>query len=234
MKRQVTVAVLMSTLLLVACQKRDKPEDAPAVPAPTPTTTAAAPAAAPAAPAPAVPLGEQTPEQQEAARKQTLLDYATMEDKYLNDPRGQWASSARASSVFGDENGKEPSDGNLAKNAIGPSDDRTWTNNNTDKGFDWIELTYVRPVAASEVRVIIPGGDGVEAINKVELQDTEGKWNTVWTGLSEVKRDQRGNRTWFVRSFDKTSYKAKAVKITYANNLQHDYKKIDAVQLVGD
>jgi hypothetical protein len=230
MKRQTTIAVLMSTLLLAACQKHDKPQDAPAVPPPAPAATA--PAAA--APAPAVPAGEQTPEQQEAAKKQTLLDYATMEDKYLNDARGQWASTARASSVFGDDNGKEPSEVNVAKNATGASDDRTWTNNNTDKGFDWLELTYARPVTASEVRVIIPGGDGVEAINKIELQDTEGKWNTVWTGLSEVKRDQRGNRTWFVRTFDKTSYKAKAVKVTYANNLQHDYKKIDAVQLIGD
>jgi hypothetical protein len=230
MKRQTTIAVLMSTLLLAACQKHDKPQDAPAVPPPAPA--AVAPAAA--TPAPAVPAGEQTPEQQEAAKKQKLLDYATMEDKYLNDAHGQWASTARASSVFGDENGKEPSEVNVAKNATGPSDDRTWTNNNIDKGFDWLELTYARPVTASEVRVIIPSGDGVEAINKIELQDTEGKWNTVWTGLSEVKRDERGNRTWFVRSFDKTSYKAKGVKITYANNLQRDYKKIDAVQLVGE
>ncbi|WP_373988736.1 hypothetical protein [Duganella sp. BuS-21] len=49
-----------------------------------------------------------------------------------------------------------------------------------------------------------------------------------------VKRDTRGNRTWFVRSFEKTSYKAKGAKITFANNLQHDDKVIDAVQLVGD
>ena len=80
----------------------------------------------------------------------------------------------------------------------------------------------------------MPSGQGVEAINKVELQDTDGKWNTVWEGVSDVKKDDRGNRTWFVKTFTKTAYKAKGVKVTYANNLQHDYKVIDAVQLVGD
>jgi hypothetical protein len=118
--------------------------------------------------------------------------------------------------------------------ATGPADGNSWTNENIDKGFDWLELGYATPVNATEVRVVIDSGQGVEAINKVELQDTDGKWNTVWEGLNDVKRDSRGNRTWFVRSFDKTAYKVKAVKLTYANNLQHDYKIVDAVQLVGD
>jgi hypothetical protein len=74
----------------------------------------------------------------------------------------------------------------------------------------------------------------VEAINKIELQDTDGKWITVWEGLHSEKRDERGTRTWFIRTFDKTAYKAKGVRITYANNLHHDYKVVDAVQLVGD
>ncbi|NGZ84931.1 hypothetical protein [Duganella aceris] len=230
MKRNATIAILISTMLLAACHKREKVEEAPAA--------AATPAAAPAAPAPApvaaTPPAEQTAEQRDLARKQGLLDYGIMEDKYINDPRAQWAADAKASSVFGDENGKTPSEVNLAKNVVGPSDSREWTNNNIDKGFDWIETTYAKPVNATEVRVIINGGAGVQAINKVELQDVDGKWNTVWTGISDVKADARGNRTWFVRTFEKTAYKAKAVKVTYANNLDHDYKKIDAIQLVGD
>lgn len=228
MKRQVALAVLMSTLILTACQKKDKQEEAPAA-APVP---AAAPAPAPAAAAPAA--AAPTAEQEELARKQALLDYGTMEDKYLNDPKGQWAATAKASSTFGDDNGREPSPVNMAKNAAGPSDDNDWSNNNQDKGFDWLELGYAKPVNATEVRVIVPGGDGVEAINKVELQDTDGKWNTVWSGISDVKQDRRGNRTWFVRTFDKTAYKVKGVKITIANNIQRGYKKVDAVQLVGE
>lgn len=228
MKRQATIAILMSTLIMTACHKKDKQEEAPVAAAP-------APAAAPAAPAAPPPAAAQLTEQQEEmAKKQALLDYGTMEDRYLNDPKGQWATAAKASTTFGDDEGKTPSEVSMAKNVVGPSDDRDWTNNNQDKGFDWLELAYAKPVNATEVRVVIPGGEGVEAMNKVELQDTDGKWNTIWTGISEVKQDRRGNRTWFVRTFDKTAYKVKGVKITIANNVQHGYKRVDAVQLIGE
>lgn len=222
MKRHVTAAALMLAALLAACHKKDKPEETPAA---TP-----APAAAPAAttPAASTPTAELTPEQRDQAKKKAALDYGVMEDKYLNDPRAQWASGAKASTVFSE------SDSSQASNATGPSDTKTWTNKNYDQGFDWLETSFATPVNASEVRVVIPYGQGLEAINKVELQDTDGKWNTVWEGINEIKRDDRGNRTWFVRSFDKTAYKAKAVKLTWANNLQHDLKIVDAVQLVGD
>jgi hypothetical protein len=228
MKQQAAVAALILTTMLAACQKRETTEAAPAAAAPAP---AVAPAAAPA---PTAAPAEQTPEQQEMAKKQALLAYGVMEDKYINDARGQWASEAKASSVFGDEGGKTPSKSNLAQNAAGAADGETWTNNNIDKGFDWLEAGYVTPVNATEVRVVIPRGQGVEAINKIELQDTDGKWITVWEGLHSEKRDERGTRTWFIRTFDKTAYKAKGVRITYANNLHHDYKVVDAVQLVGD
>ncbi|MYM87610.1 hypothetical protein GTP91_10505 [Rugamonas sp. FT82W] len=226
MKRQVTMAILMSTLALAACHKKDKPADAPTVAAPDPAASAG----------PVVPLSApaQTADQEEMARKQALLDYGTMEDKYLNDPKAQWAATAKASTTFGDDNGKEPSEVNVAKNVVGPSDDRSWTNNNQDKGFDWLEVGYAKPVNATELRVIFPGGQGVEAVSKVELQDADGKWNTIWSGISDVKQDKRGSRTWFVRTFDKTAYKVKGAKITIANNVQHGYKEVEAVQLVGE
>ena len=82
--------------------------------------------------------------------------------------------------------------------------------------------------------MVFPSGDGVEAVSKIELQDTQGNWNTVWSGLSDVQVDRRGNRTWFVNKFAKTAYQAKAVKITIANNVQRGYKVVDAVQLIGE
>jgi hypothetical protein len=168
------------------------------------------------------------------AEKQKLMDYATMEDTYMNDPKAQWASTATASSTFGDEDGKTPSDSNLAKNVTGKVDGETWNNNNQDIGFDWIELGYEKPVAATEVRLVMPNGNAPESISKVELQDTEGKWNTVWSGISDTKNDDRGRRTWFVKTFPKTAYQVKAVKYTLANNLIHGYKQVDAAQLVGE
>jgi len=161
MKRYAAVASLTLVSLLAACQKKDKTEEVPAVAA-----TAPAPAAASATPAatPAVPPGEQTPEQQEMAKKKTLLDYSVMEDKYLNDIRAQWATTARASSVYGDDENK-PNEHNLAVKATGPTDGNQWTNNSTDKGFDWLETGFAKPVNATEVRAVITGGQGVEAIS---------------------------------------------------------------------
>lgn len=161
------------------------------------------------------------------------MDYATMEDSYINDPHAQWATTGKASSTFGDERG-EPSPSNLASNIAGAVDGESWTNNHLDVGMDWLEASFAKPVAATEVRVVFQNGAGVEAVSKVELQDAQGKWNTVWSGLSDVKRDDRGNRTWFVRTFEKTAYPVNAVKITIANNVQRAYKVVDAVQLVGE
>lgn len=209
--------LLAAPLLLVACEKKE-PEPAPVV---------VAPVAAPAAPV----APEPTEEQRAAAENQKKLDYANMEDKYMNDARAQWAETASASSTFGDP---EPAESNQAKNATGKLDSNEWLNNNQNIGLDWIELGYTKPVQATEVRLVIGGGEGVEAISKVELQDTDGKWNLIWSGLSNIKRDERGERTWFVRTFEQTPYKVQAVRYTIANNITNGYKRVDAAQLVGD
>lgn len=216
-------ALILAPLVLVACHKKE-PAAAPA------PVVVAAPAPAPAA-APAPEPAEETPEQRALANKQKALQYGQMEDQYINDPQAQWASTAKASSTFGDPS---PNQHNVASNATGKLDGNEWTNNNTDIGFDWLELGFAKPVAATEVRAVITSGDEVAAMNKVELQDTEGKWHTVWEGISDVKPDERGPRTWFVKSFPKTAYKVQAVKYTIANNVEHGYKNIDAVQLVGE
>lgn len=224
MKTLSRLALLLAPLVLVACSKKEETAPAPAV--------VVAPAAAPATPAPAPAPAEPSADQAENQERQQKLDYGIMEDKYINDPRAQWAKGANASSTYGDP---KPSESNLAANAlVGPPDDEHWINKSQDVGFEWAEFTYDKPVQATEVRLVINDGNGVQALNKVELQDTDGKWNTVWTGLSDVKRDLRGNRTWFVRSFEKTPYKVKAVKYTIANNVETGYKYLDAAQLVGD
>lgn len=121
-----------------------------------------------------------------------------------------------------------------ANTLIGPPDGKYWNNKSQDVGFDWAEFSYDKPVQATEVRLVITDGNGVGALTKVELQDTDGKWHTAWSGLSDVKKDERGNRTWFVRTFEKTPYKVKAVKYTIANNVEKGYKYFDAAQLVGE
>jgi hypothetical protein len=227
MKRNAVITTLILAAALAACQKRENTTDAPAAAAP-------APAAVPATPAAATAPVELTDEQRELERKKALLAFGVMEDKYLNDARGQWATEAKASSTFGDSNGQTPSKNNVAQNAVGAPDGERWSNANIEKGFDWIEVGFATPVNATELRVVLPSGQSIEAINKLELQDVDGKWVTVWEGLHNEKPDPRGDRSWFIRTFEKTLYKAKGARITYANNLHHDYKVVDAVQLVGD
>ncbi|MCC7055319.1 MAG: hypothetical protein IT355_18750 [Gemmatimonadaceae bacterium] len=213
--------------LLTACGKKAQ-DAAPAAAA----ADAAPPAASAASAAPASPA-DSTDEQRETAKKQALLDYAAMEDRYMNDAGAQWAAAATASSTFGDDDGKEPASSNLPANAAGPVDEKSWTNNHQDLGMDWLEATFARPVNATAVRVVFENGEGVEAVSKVELQAIDGAWHAVWSGVSEDKADRRGQRTWFVRTFEKTPYQVKAVKLTIANNVQRGYKVVDAVQLVG-
>lgn len=223
MKTISRLALMLAPLVLVACSKK-APDAAPAAVAPP------APAAA-AQPAAAVSEENMTSEQRAMAKKQAALDYGRMEDNYLNDAKAQWASAAKASSTYGDP---APSDSNLATNAIGALDGKEWTNNSMNVGFDWLEVGFAKPVFATELRAVITSGDEVGAMNKLELQDTEGTWHTVWEGISDVKVDERGPRTWFVRSFPKTAYKVQAAKYTIANNVEPGYKNIDAVQLVGE
>jgi hypothetical protein len=221
--------VLVACVALVACNKKPDDSAAPATETAAPSSESAAPAAASAAPAPSA---EPTREELERAKKQAALDYATMEDSYLNDAHGQWAKEAIASSTFGDSNSGGPSDVNKPKNIAGKPDGQVWTNDHQDMGFDSFEATFEKPVHATEVRAVI--GDGVSAVSKVELRDSEGKYTTVWSGLNEDKRDDRGPRQWFVRKFAKSAAPVSGVKITFANAVDRSYKTVDAVQLVGE
>ena len=221
MKDSLISAGILASLIVVGCGKKNEQPGLESAPAPKQDAAAPRPASEPSA------------QDEERAKKQALMDYATMEDTYISDPLAQWATTAKASSTFGDDRG-EPAESNLPAKVIGVTDGKVWINNRQDIGMDWLEVGFAKPVAATEVRVVFREGDGIEAVSKLELQDAQGKWNTIWSGISDVKADKRGSRTWFVRTFEKTAYPTSAVKVTIANNLERGYKRIDAVQLVGE
>ena len=212
--------VFAVAIALASCQK--KTEESPPA-----DGGASAPPAAQSAPA-----AEPTEADRKRAEKQAALDYATMEDTYLNDPKGQWAQSATASSVFGETGSSGPSDVNKAQNLAGKPDGREWTNDHQDMGFDSFEATFEKPVRATEVRVVFSKGN--EAVSKVELKGADGTYTTVWSGLNEDPEDRRGSRHWFVRKFAATPNPVQAVKVTIANSVERGYKAVDAVQLVGE
>ena len=230
MKHGLLALSIAATLTLGACKKEGTEAAASEAPPAVTSETASEPTP------PAESAAEPSAEDRARAEQQAKLDYATMENDYLTDAKGQWAVSAKASSAFGDANTapEDSQSGNTPWQSTGAPNGGTWTNNNQDIGFDWIELSYDRPVKATEVRAVTADEEAVESINKVELIDIEGKAHTVWSGLSDTKRDERGARTWFVRKFDATPYAVKAVKLTFANNVSSGYKQVDAVQLVGE
>ncbi|MEG3792370.1 hypothetical protein V1318_19800 [Lysobacter sp. CCNWLW3] len=235
MKHGIFVLTAAAFLSLSACKKAAD-EAAPAAEPAATASSAATPAPEAAAPAtPAAAPAEPSAEDAERAQAQAKLDFATMEDGYLNDPKGQWASAAKASTSYGSANGKDSTakESYSPYQATGPANDESWSNNSQSVGFDWIELSYDKPVSASEVRVALEGGNGAKGITKIELIDAAGQAHTVWSGLSDSKRDERGGRTWIVRKFEPTAYQAKGVKLTFANNVENGYSYVDAVQLVG-
>lgn len=219
MRNSSLVLAIAMAATLTGCQKSaEGPGAATAVPCAAPATGTADAA--------------DSPEALDLARKQALLDYAAMEDGFLNDPHAQWAGTATATSTFGETNSSGAAESNKPHNLVGKPDGKLWTNDRVDLGFDSIETTYEKPVHATAVRVVII--DGVAALNKVEVRDTDGAWSTAWTGISDVKREERGPRTWFVRTFDRTAKPVQAVRVTLANNVAKGYKVVDAVGLVGE
>lgn len=226
--RTLVVALLSVVVVLAACNKK---EPAPPSGAATPT-----PAATPTQePSPAV-SAEPTEEERKRAQLQAKLDYANMEQRYLSDSLAQWATSAQASSGFGDKPEAvkaDPTKGQAWK-AVGAPDHDEWSQQSQDMGLDWLETRYAKPVRATEVRAVLTNNHAVKAITKVELVDEAGGLQAVWSGISDFKLDERGPRTWVVHTFPKTDKPIVGVRLTFANAVSSGYKEVDAVQLVGE
>jgi hypothetical protein len=220
-----SMALLIAALS--ACSKKPAEETAE-----TPTAEVATENTAPAAD-PSQEDADKQAAKEELAKKQAQLDYATMEDTYINDPKAQWASSAKASSTFGEEQ-ESSSDVNKATNVIGKTDGKTWSNNNQEIGFDWVEVGFEKPVHATEVRFVLPDQNAAKSVSKVELIEANGTKHEVWSGVSDIEPDSRGNRTWFVKQFEATPYQVVGAKLSFANNMASGYKEVDAAQIVGE
>jgi hypothetical protein len=202
---------------------------APAAVAPAavaPTAAASAPSAAPAASAAAAAEASSP----ETIRKRALIEWALKQDEIKNDPRGQWAVEAKASSSYNDAQGTAHYSASQATGAPdveaygdNPS---AWLPKTPNGGIEWLELRYAKPVHATAVRVRESCGSG--AVIKVEVFDEQGAAHTVWSGVDPTK-----DLNYFTIEFPRTPYKASRLKVTLATNTVSGYKEIDAVQLVG-
>ncbi|MBZ0202376.1 MAG: hypothetical protein K8I03_05095 [Ignavibacteria bacterium] len=174
---------------------------------------------------------------EQSANKEKMVKWALEDSKIVDDPNGQFAIEAEASSTYapeGSDNTSPYSPGMAAgkPNVEVYSDDgRSWVSKEADRGIEWLKLTFAKPVNATEVRVRQNIGPG--AIIKVELIDTEGKSHIVYEGVDKTKYEPVMIQ-WFIAKFEKTAYKTKAVKLTLSTNLVDGWNEIDAVQLIGE
>lgn len=235
MKKFAAMVAMVCLALGAGCKKKEKGEEA-AVTARVEGEASGSGSAAEAEKAKADEQAKEDAERaaQEKAEKADKLAYAQMEDGYLNDPKGQWASGAKASSSFGSADKAPPDsqDSSTPFHATGAPNSNSWSNNNQEMGIDWLEVTFAKPVNATELRVVQTNGVG--SVSKVELIDESGAAHEIWSGADETVQDKRGQRTWLVKTFEKTAYKVAGAKVSFANAVVSGYKEVDGVQLVGE
>jgi hypothetical protein len=156
--------------------------------------------------------------------------WALKQDEIKNDPKGQWAVQAKASSTYNDAQGTSGWSANQATGAPNvdkyADDGNAWTSKTPDGGIEWLDLKYPKPVHAEEVRVRESFGSG--AVIKVEIFDEQGAPHTVWAG-----NDPTTDLNYLLVKFPKTTFTTDRVKITLATNVVPGWNEIDAVQLIG-
>ena len=225
--QKMTFALLaVAAIFITSCSKKlDAPAQDTNVQAPSVTAPQAAAASSAAEEDPAI------------VAKREAVQFALMEDGIKNNPKGQWATSAKASSTFA-SNIDETTQGYHPFRATGAPDteiygdrDTSWASKEADQGVEWIELEYANAVNASEIKIRQSFNPG--AIISIDLYDEFGAAHNVWQG-PDANQYAEGKITWLNVSFEKTAYKTKRLKITLATNAAPGWNEIDAVQLVGE
>ena len=150
--------------------------------------------------------------------------------KIVPDPAGQWAATAQAKTSYSSpEYGAVKATG--APNvSVGGNSSEAWCPAVRDQGMDWLELTFAKPVPATEVRVRQPDASG--AIVKVEAIEPDGTSHVWWEGVDPSQSPGR-EIIWFAVRVPKTSYAVARVKLTLNLASGPGFKEIDAVQLVA-
>lgn len=151
--------------------------------------------------------------------------------KIIADPTGQWAVSATAGSQYG-KTQYAPAQATGAPNVsvTGNSPD-AWCPESKSNGTDWLEVTFARPVHATEVRV--RQNDAAGAISKIEAIEANGTAHVWWEGVDPYKAPVTREIVWFAVRGPRTDYLVAKVKITLNLAAGPGWKEIDAVQLVG-
>jgi hypothetical protein len=242
--RLLVAATSLFLLSAAGCKKAQAPPPAapvsPSVAAPAPATPVAASAPAKEAASPAeAPAGAVVSEPVAAGGvtiQATLgsgktVEWALKQSEIRDDPSGQWAVGATASSSYNDAKEHDrcapwQATGVPNVDQAGDNCGAAWAPKTPDGGIEWLDLTYAKPVSATGVRIRESENGG--AVIKVDLIDENKQVHPLWSGTDPTKALNH-----FMLSFPKTAYKVNEVKITLATNLVPGDNEIDAVQLVS-
>ncbi len=212
-------AITAAVLSFAGCKKESAPPAA--VKSETP-----APAAAPSTAPPA----SDSAGSADTTAKIAGAQWALKQDEIKNDPKGQWAIAAEASSTYNDAKGTDSWSANQATGAPNvdkyADDGHAWAPKTPDAGIEWLVLTFPKAVHAEEVRVRESCGSG--AVIKIEAYDEAGTPHQLWAG-----NDPTTDLNYLIIKTPKTDYKTEKLKVTLATNVVPGWNEIDAVQLVG-
>ncbi len=227
LRSQLVCCAFVLALLVAGCKKETPNTMSATSSAPPPATSTPAPAATPPTTATTSGSGDASAD---TTAKLAGAAWALKQDEIKNDPKGQWAIQATASSTYNDAQGMSPWSANQATGAPNvdkyADDGKAWTSKTPDGGIEWLDLKFPKPVHAEEIRVRESCGSG--ATIKIEVFDEQGGAHTVWAG-----NDPTTELNYLMVKFPKTAYKTDRVKVTLATNVVPGWDEIDAVQLIG-
>lgn len=156
---------------------------------------------------------------------------ALIDATIIADPKGQWAVGATAGTQYG-KTQYSPAQATGAPNiSVAGNSPAAWCPESKSVGTDWLEVSFSKPVYATEVRV--RQNDAAGAIVQVEVIEPNGTAHVWWEGADPYGAAAKREIVWFAVRVPKTNYLVAKVKITLNLAAVPGWKEIDAVQLVG-
>lgn len=151
--------------------------------------------------------------------------------KIRSDLAGQWAASAAAGSQYGRTQYSAAQATGAPNISVAGNSPDAWCPAGKNTGMDWLEVSFAKPVQATEVR--IRQNDTVGAIAKIEAIEPDGTAHVWWEGIDPYKATAVREIVWFAIRVPKTAYLVAKIKVTLNLAAATGWKEIDAVQLVG-
>jgi enterochelin esterase-like enzyme len=146
----------------------------------------------------------------------------------------QWASGASASSEYAGQGKTDASDWSARQACGKPDTDEegdhptAWASLEPDGGEEWLELTYRVAVRPERIRIHETFNPG--AVTKIEAQDREKKWRSLWKGKDSTTEAPGVLDV----PVPPSEFTTRVIRIWIDSASVKGWNEIDAVQLIGE